>query len=108
MSMEFWQVLASVVVAALGSSVFTALISSHYNQKSVAAGAKKLETDAKTDIAESTLKWAEILTRRIDSLELKIESKDREIVELHKEIASVKTELRMYKEGYATVATPSS
>ena len=99
--------IAAIAGSGLGSSVLTAVISGHYNRKTNDATAKKTEADAKTDLAASTLKWAEVLAHRIDSLETKLDVLQKENIELKISMVGIQTELRMYKEGKITYTLPT-
>lgn len=88
MSLSWIELAGSV----LGGGVAVTVIQTLANRRRVKAEA--------SDVAiSSVLKYTESLRERVDKLEATIEEYRKENVQLHKEIAALRTELDFYKTG---------
>lgn len=74
----------------LGSGALAAAGSAWFNRKKVAA-------DATAVTVEAVLRWANMLTERINMLEKKVDERDAVIIKLNVDIHSMRTELNALK-----------
>lgn len=74
----------------IGSTALSTLISGWFGRRFVRA-------EANTTISDTAIKFNEQLTQRIDKLEVALEMMRKENLDLHRQIASLQTEVAIYK-----------
>ncbi len=81
MTMTITAILA-LVGTVFGSSVIAQFVTNLFQRK-------KVNAEAESMVAEQILKWATVLTKRIESLEAQLEEKNKMISELQRRLAKL-------------------
>ena len=85
--------LAGTLVGSIfGSQVLVSIAQGWFNRK-------KVDADADSQLTQTSLEFIKTLTTRIDKLESTLESARMEMITLHREVAALKMELGLYKDG---------
>lgn len=93
--------IVSIVGAVLGSSVLTTWINNKYNKP-------KVDAQAETTLAKTTLEWATVLQKEITGLRDKYDEMSKENRELTIKVAHLERDLEIYKIKYQKAKNESS